>query len=248
MKKTPLIALTMTIALLGCQTNQNRAPSNAVKGVDSHTSELALDWDGFYNGFLPCASCPGILTTIKLNNDKTFEKIDFYLGEKGGYFNEKGSIAFTKNGNNIVLKPKTGQKTMYAVMENKLALLNKDGSKASSELTKMYELKKTANEEVVFNDKPIKGLLTFGHEVSSFRPCSSMKIYWIQDVIGGTLTKMYQQKLGKTPIPYTPVIAELLVKDVGKAKEGFAEQYDGVLQVVKINSVDLIDQNNHCGS
>ena len=78
MKKTYILALSVTFALLGCKESQEKTKEESIEIIENHTAEKVLDWDGTYKGFLPCASCPGILTTIKLNNDKTFEKSDLY--------------------------------------------------------------------------------------------------------------------------------------------------------------------------
>ncbi|PID65878.1 MAG: hypothetical protein CR975_05570 [Gammaproteobacteria bacterium] len=237
MKKIYLLSLSAAMILWSCQTSQHDI-----------AGKQRLHWQGIYNGFLPCASCPGIVTTIKLNHNKTFAKTDLYLGEKGGYFSKQGTFSFTEDGKHIVIKPKTGGKTMYAVEENRLIMLNEAGEKSTSELATMYKLNKAADAEVVFSDKPIKGLLTFGHEVSTFRPCASLTTYWLKDFPDGQLTKHYQQKLGlpSTP-PYTPVLAELVVKNTGKAEQGFAAQYAGVLQALKLNSLELLSPQNHCG-
>ena len=50
-----------------------------VATVDMHDAQNSLDWEGSYFGVLPCASCPGINTTIKLNEDGTYEKTVEYL-------------------------------------------------------------------------------------------------------------------------------------------------------------------------
>ncbi len=244
MKKTFLLPLTMALTLLGCHANQ--ANIHQEKMTDAHTAQLALDWDGVYRGLLPCASCPGILTTITLSNNKTFEKTDFYLQEKNGYFREKGTFAFTDDGNKIILQPEQGTTTKYAVGENKLIMLDKNGEKSSSALADKYELTKASDQAIVFTKKPITGLVTLGHEVSEFTPCNSAKSYWLKDSPDGKLNQRYQEKLAGQSTPYTPVMATLTVKNIGKASEGFAKQYESVLAVVKINSLELITPENYC--
>lgn len=249
--KTHIIVLTIAIAMLGCQeskkaNNQNEREADAIEIIDEHTSEIALDWDGTYKGLLPCASCPGILTSININADKTFEKSNFYLESKNAYTIEKGSFSFTENGRDIILKPNVGSSAMYAVGENKLTMLNANGERMSSDFAKMYELTKMSNEELEFSNRPIKGLITFGHEVRTFEPCGSAKVYWIKDLPDAKLSKMYQDKTNSQSAPYTPMMAELVLKNIGKAHEGFAEQYDGVLELVEIISVEIVTANNYC--
>ncbi|MCD8447229.1 copper resistance protein NlpE [Tenacibaculum finnmarkense] len=258
MKKIHILALSIAIALFGCKNNEHKNnPENTVKKedvkevvktVDSHTSEISLDWNGTYHSFFPCASCPGILTTVKLNNDKTFEKSDLYLGTENGYFDSKGTFSFTKDGGKIILKSEKAsenQTTLYAVGENKLTLLDSEGKKTASEFAEMYVYKKASNTPIDFSNKVIKGFLTFGHEVSSFRPCDAENSYWITDP-SNKLRALYYKEIGNQKTPYTPVMAELTVKNIGKATEGFAEQYESVLETVAIKSVAAITPENYC--
>ncbi len=250
MKKIYVLTLSITFALFGCKesdsnSNQEEVKDNQVEVIDDHTSETALDWDGTYKGFLPCASCPGILTKVKLNKDKTFEKSDLYLENKDGQINDKGTFSFDKNGRNITLKYKDGFSEMYAVGENRLTMLDKDGEKITSEFAKMFELAKVSN-DFEFSNTPIKGLVTFGHEVHTFEPCGTSKIYWISNRANSELAKAYNKKLGSQSTPYTPLMAELIVKKSDKAPDGFAKQYDGVIEVIEVKSVEHIAPENYC--
>lgn len=251
--KAYILILSIALAVVGCnesrKTNkQKEHEADSVEIVDGHTSEIALDWAGTYKGFLPCASCPGILTSIKINADKTFEKSDFYLGAKKGQTSEKGTFAFTENGSNIVLKSNDGSSGIYAVGENKLTMLNEKGEKSSSDFAKMYELTRMNNEELEFSNKSIKGLITFGHEVRTFAPCGSAKVYWIKDLPDAKLAKMYQEKTNNQSAPYTPLMAELVLKNTKETPEGFAEQYDGVLELIEIKSLEIVTAENYCGN
>ncbi len=140
-KKEAVLLAFLVFTSIGCSTN-TLGNNQDMMINDSHTSEMSLDWDGVYKGILPCASCPGISTTITLNLDKTFEKVDVYLEEENATFREKGIFVFTKDGDKIVLHHKNGSKSMYAVGENRLIMLDKDGKKSDSPFAEKYELKK----------------------------------------------------------------------------------------------------------
>ncbi|MBS9774129.1 MAG: copper resistance protein NlpE N-terminal domain-containing protein [Tenacibaculum sp.] len=146
MKKINILVLLFAVVFFACKgnpkkNNQEVVDNKSTEIVDKHTSEVALDWNGTYKGTLPCASCPGILTTVKLNNDKTFEMEEVYLEEEDGTVLSKGTFTFTEDGNKVVLSSEQGN-TIYAVGENKLILLGEDGKKSVSELSEEYELKK----------------------------------------------------------------------------------------------------------
>ncbi len=245
MRKVQIITLIIALFLVSCKSNQKKTTENIA--VDKgHTSEVTLDWNGTYKGLLPCASCPGILTSVKLNSDKTFEKLEYYLESKGGFLREEGTFSFIKEDNKIILKSKKGAITMYAVGENRLIMLDKNGEKNTSKLAKMYELSKVADDNLQCTKNAVKGILVIGNEVATFSPCGTSKVYWITDTKNGQLHRLYKSKVGSKATEYTPVMAELMVSDNGKAKDGFAADYDGVLKTVSVKSIEIITPDNYC--
>lgn len=81
-----------------------------------------------------------------------------------------------------------------------------------------------------------KGTLVIGHEVFSFMPEGDTLVYWVVDC-SGELKKRYEAALAVDSEPYTPVPAKLKLKMLGPSSEGFAAQYDGVVEVQEIMMV-----------
>lgn len=81
----------------------------------------------------------------------------------------------------------------------------------------------------------LKGILTFGHEVRSFRPENDSLEYWIVDKTG-SLSRIYDHITQGTKNG-TPVEAEIIVTNAGKTDEGFAAEYDGVIHLNGIISM-----------
>lgn len=77
------------------------------------------------------------------------------------------------------------------------------------------------------------GRLVMGHEAYSFTPYGDTLSYWVVDR-SGDLKKRYEEALPADAEPYTPVSAELKVKMLGPSSEGFAAEYDGVVEVQAI--------------
>ena len=77
------------------------------------------------------------------------------------------------------------------------------------------------------------GRLVMGHEAYSFTPDGDTLSYWVVDR-SGELKKRYEEALPADAKPYTPVSAELKVKMLGPSSEGFAAEYDGVVEVQAI--------------
>ena len=86
-------------------------------------------------------------------------------------------------------------------------------------------------------DTRYRGRFYWGPEVRVFEPCTELKAYWIQ-ADEKTLKPLIarseelREKRGKA---YVPVYVELMGRiDTKTKREGFAEDYDGLLHVSKV--------------
>lgn len=109
---------------------------------DMHTSKIALDWEGTYEGTLPCASCEGIETKVSLKADGNYSLEIEYLGEKDGKLSENGKFEWNEDGNTITLQEADGGKRMYKVVENAIIFLDSNGEINTGELADHYVLSK----------------------------------------------------------------------------------------------------------
>lgn len=82
----------------------------------------------------------------------------------------------------------------------------------------------------------LHGQLIMGHEAQSFTADGDTTAYWISDP-SEQLEIQYKAALSPEAPPYTAVPAQLKVRLKGPATEGFAAEYDGVMEVVEILSV-----------
>jgi uncharacterized lipoprotein NlpE involved in copper resistance len=147
-KKTTLALCVLALAFVSCQNNEGTnsvTSSDALADtptiIDMHTSQIALDWHGTYEGTLPCADCPGIKTTIELKNDNTFTQHLEYL-DRDADFTETGKIEWHQNSNTITLISEDGGKQLFKVKEGSLVMLNADGEENNGELAEHYVLNK----------------------------------------------------------------------------------------------------------
>ena len=86
-------------------------------------------------------------------------------------------------------------------------------------------------------DTKYRGRFYWGPEVRVFEPCTQLKAYWIQ-ADEKTLRPLIarseelREKRGKA---YVPVYVELMGRiDTKTPREGFAEDYDGLIHVTKV--------------
>ena len=147
MNKFGLLIALLAFTLMSC-TNQSKKQADETTTidetmVDSHTSEMSLDWAGVYEGTLPCADCEGIETTIELKDDHTYVANYNYIGKSDGdnKFTNEGTFTWDILGRTITLQSDT-QTTQYQVGENQLIMLNADGEVNTGELADFYVLKK----------------------------------------------------------------------------------------------------------
>ncbi|MGR5133388.1 copper resistance protein NlpE [Vibrio alfacsensis] len=110
--------------------------------VDSaHNAQNALDWDGTYQGILPCADCEGIETTLTLNPDGSYTLEQVYKGKEGNQFKSDGQFTWNQAGNTVTLVDEEAP-NQYFVGENILMKLDMNGEKATGDLASFYNLSK----------------------------------------------------------------------------------------------------------
>ena len=98
-----------------------------------------MDYEGTYKGTFPAADCPGIETTLTLNNDRTFTLDSKYI-DRNQTFNESGK--YTLKGNLLTLVSNDGEEEYYKVEENRLRKLDRDKKEITGDLAGYYILKK----------------------------------------------------------------------------------------------------------
>src|SRR5690606_36149152 len=106
MKNKIALMLLASTALMAC--NQKKTaptPEPVITDtvvVDTHNAQNSLDWAGTYEATVPCADCPGIATTIVLNNDGTYQYTATYLERDTKYkVIENGLEQLDQEGNSI---------------------------------------------------------------------------------------------------------------------------------------------------
>lgn len=89
----------------------------------------------------------------------------------------------------------------------------------------------------------MKGRLTMGHEVSAFIPENETVSYWIDDP-SHQMDSLYKQTVGANAQAYAEVTCEVEVKKLPKSTDGFAAEYGGNLEVVKIIKMEAVNPKN----
>ncbi len=146
MKKN-LFLLILMVAVASCSggaKKQQAAEEEVIESVeivdDGHYAENSLDYWGVYKGTLPAADCPGIETTLVINDDGTFNLTSVYIERdstiegKGTYTLEKGYMTLTFDGDE--------EAQYYFIGENKATRLNANKEFVDGELADQYILSK----------------------------------------------------------------------------------------------------------
>ena len=142
------IASISLLTVFGCNDTKknNMGISNEEMEVLSDNSMTSLDWEGTYEGILPCGDCDGIKTIISINKDNTYVTKEIYEGKSDSAFETKGTFKWDDKGQKITLS--NSKRHPYFVGENMLIHLDKDGNKITGDLEKQYVLKKV-NDQLV---------------------------------------------------------------------------------------------------
>ncbi|MDO5509334.1 MAG: copper resistance protein NlpE [Weeksellaceae bacterium] len=119
------------------QRNVQTTEPATTTNVDMHTSKISVDWAGKYFGVLPCASCPGINTTITLGEDGTYVKTVEYLESDDTPETTQGNFTWDDEGRTISI-----DENRYLVGENQLKALDMQNNVIEGELAENYVLTK----------------------------------------------------------------------------------------------------------
>lgn len=106
-------------------------------------SQVSLDWNGTYEGTIPCADCEGIQTSLTLNTDGTYLIKTQYLGRNDDLQEEvSGNFKWENNGSTIALANLKGMPGKYKVGENRIWHLDMNGDMITGDLADHYILTK----------------------------------------------------------------------------------------------------------
>jgi len=133
-----LFLIFLLFGISSCKTTQKAQTNMALTTGDN--SMTSVDWQGTYQGVLPCADCEGIKTQLVLNADLSYTLETMYLGKEDKVFQTKGTFKWDKTGGIITLGDI--EKQMYQVGENKLIHLDKNGNKITGDLAGKYIMEK----------------------------------------------------------------------------------------------------------
>ena len=152
MKKSLLILGIIAFSLTSCKKEietetEGTSVDSTVVQVDEHNAKNSLDYIGTYKGFLPCADCEAIETTIALNED-SYIKETVYKGKSNEVFKETGKYTWNEAGNTITLSGSEAP-NQYLVGEGVLFHLDADGNRVEGDLADSYRLSRIQISEPV---------------------------------------------------------------------------------------------------
>ena len=82
----------------------------------------------------------------------------------------------------------------------------------------------------------VKGIYFWGPEVETISPCNTNQTFWLDGSEGALapLEEMALDKANRANEAYQPIYAELRVVRKGQATDGFAVEYDGVVELQEV--------------
>jgi copper homeostasis protein (lipoprotein) len=139
MRYTIVLILVTVLSMQGY--GEQKTAQKPIK-PDAHTSANALDWDGAYEGIIPCADCEGIQTVLILNKNMTYRLSTTYLGKPGRLFEKTGSFTWNEAGNTVILAGLKSSPDRYFVGEGWVLQLDMKGNRIKGSLAEKYRLRK----------------------------------------------------------------------------------------------------------
>lgn len=233
--KTIYLILMLPLLTLSCQKNQEKVDEKTVLnefaitegnlvGSWKDSSPAALDFTLFEDGTAKSDNMGTLLYKKWYLEGNTLYLIAKSVGNKNWSMDTTDYNIEHLDANQIKLKDK-----------NRILKYNRI---IKTQNTAQNEKDAAISEEKV---KTLKGKLTFGHEVSSFQPCGSDKMFWISGET--TDLKLLYDELTVGEKPYTPIYAEIKFIDKGKLNEGFPADYESVYEVVAILKTEKVSDN-----
>jgi hypothetical protein len=83
---------------------------------------------------------------------------------------------------------------------------------------------------------PMLGIYTWGHEVRTFRSCGGTEVHWVQ-APERVLQQLRQAHDSLTSEPYQGILVEAYLRHSADEPQGFARDYDGLIRVDSVLSV-----------
>lgn len=158
----PFTLIALVLALGSCKPEKKaEKPAVSEEAVeaseaappDAHTSRNALDWNGVYQGVIPCADCEGIKTRLTLMKSGEFSRTTTYLGKEETGRTESGTFQWNDAGSVVTLDLGDGQTQRYQVGENQLFHLDLEGNRITGDLAENYILVKNKADYQLENKK-----------------------------------------------------------------------------------------------
>lgn len=132
MSTTRILAAAMLSLMMAACGREGAAPPVSAPAAspppDMHTSRLALDWAGTYEGVLPCVDCAGTRVRLALEDGGSFTLHELSFRSGAAESVQSGRFEWMPDGNAIRLDGAGGGRA-FAVGEGRLILLGDDGSR-----------------------------------------------------------------------------------------------------------------------
>ncbi len=113
--KKPIIKLLPLVFFMASFAGYNHAVFAESAPTEDHEAHAQhpKNFPGIYYGFLPCADCGGVKTTLALNANNTYILMTQNVGKSIREFTEKGKFTWTDQKNVMVLTSRDGKNTHH---------------------------------------------------------------------------------------------------------------------------------------
>lgn len=143
MKEKMFFATMALAALLSSCAGGGNSGNSATQGQTKNAEAAPASLAGTYEGTIPAADGPGIVTTLTLNADKTYA-LTQKSAEDGTTVDEANGV-FEQDANGVIaiVRPSSGERTYFKVRDaQSVVMTDSIGNEAKGETADFYVLNK----------------------------------------------------------------------------------------------------------
>lgn len=142
-KRIVFAAAALTVALLPSCSGGGNANNGATQEQTKSAEATPASYAGTYEGTIPAADGPGLVTTLTLNADKTYGLTQKSADDSTTVDEASGVFEQGENGVIALVRPSGGERTFFKVRDaQSVVMTDSAGNEAKGETADFYVLTK----------------------------------------------------------------------------------------------------------
>lgn len=227
-----LMLLALQLFVAACSSQQGMLEPENIPVSDEEVYSRVV---GTWAGTIPCADCPGISYTLRLEPDSTYRERMVYEGRSATPFVQTGE--WDVNAGRLRLNKQSKGRSLFELAGDTLLMLDADGNRIKSPLADAYTLQKLNPDEPEDNPKLWREKLERGIDfaaVGSNKPFWSLEIDMEKMIEFKVLDDESDRVLATVPVAEKPATGEGIVYRLQTVSS------DLEIQIIKATCINIM--------